>query len=122
MNINLPIAALLALSTACLAERPMAWPDLPTKGFITGRPATNADVKSGNAVFSMDGKSLGALAITVPQYAILTDEQGVKHPVVVVQAERAPGGMKIVGLLGSDGSHTAATLPELQLLGTEKPH
>lgn len=69
----------------------------------------------------MDGKSEGALDIAVPQYALWSDEQGQKHPVVLVQAEQAPGGMKIVGLLKSDGSYAAATLPELELLGTEKP-
>ena len=99
----------------------MAWPDLPTKGFLSGRPATNADVEAGNAVFSMDGKSEGAVEIAVPQYALWVDDQGQRHPVIVVQAEKAPGGMNIVGLLNRDGSYTAATLPELELLGTEKP-
>jgi len=69
----------------------------------------------------MDGKSEGALDIGVPQYAIWTDEQGQKHPVVVVQAEQAPGGLEIVGLLNSDGSYTAATLSEIDLLGAERP-
>ena len=99
----------------------MAWPELPTAGFLSGRSANNADVEAGQAVFSMDGKSHGPLKIAVPQYAIWTDEHGTAHPVVVVQAEEAPGGLQIVGLLKSDGSYAAATMPELQLLGTEKP-
>ena len=115
-------AAFVALSTGCLAESKMAWPELPTAGFLTGRSATVTDVDAGKAVFSMDGKSQGPLKIAIPQYAIWTDEYGTSHPVVVVQAEEAPGGMQIVGLLKPDGSHAAATMPELQLLGTQKPH
>jgi len=78
-------------------------------------------MEAGAAVFSMDGKSEGAVDIAIPQYALWADDHGQKHPVIVVQAEKAPGGMTIVGLLNADGSFTAATLPELELLGTEKP-
>ena len=99
----------------------MVWPVLPNVGFLSGRSATNTDVEAGQAVFSMDGKSRGPLAIAIPQYAIWTDEHSTMHPVIVVQAEEAPGGMQIVGLLRPDGSHAAATMPELKLLGTEKP-
>ena len=99
----------------------MNWPELPSSGFLSGRSATKADVESGQAVFSMDGKGEGPLQIAIPQYALWTDEQGTAHPVIVVQAEQAPGGMQIVGLLNPDGSHAAATLAELRLLGAEKP-
>jgi hypothetical protein len=99
----------------------MDWPQLPSSGFLSGRAATNADVEAGQAVFSMDGKSEGALPIAIPQYALWTDESGSEHPVVVVQAESAPGGLQIVGLLHRDGSYAAATMAELKLLGTEKP-
>ena len=74
----------------------MDWPQLPSSGFLSGRAATNADVEGGQAVFSMDGKSEGALPIAIPQYALWTDESGAAHPVVVVQAEKAPGGLEIV--------------------------
>ena len=99
----------------------MDWPQLPSSGFLSGRAATNADVESGQAIFSMDGKSEGALPIAIPQYALWTDENGAEHPVIVVQAEKAPGGLEIVGLLHRDGSHAAATMADLRLLGTEKP-
>jgi hypothetical protein len=112
--------ALAALSSACTAETNMDWPQLPSSGFLSGRAATNADVEAGQAVFSMDGKSEGALPIAIPQYALWTDESGAAHPVVVVQAEKAPGGLEIVGLLHRDGSHAAATMAELGLLGTAK--
>jgi hypothetical protein len=99
----------------------MKWPALPSGGFLTGRAAEPHDVENGDAVFSMDGKSAGHIDIEIPQYALWTDENGQKHPVVVVQAERAPTGLEIVGLLMPDGSHAAATMPELKLLGTRKP-
>ena len=28
------------------------WPELPTSGFVSGRPATNDDVEKGNAISS----------------------------------------------------------------------
>ena len=115
------LIAMLAFSSACNAEEPMTWPELPTSGFLSGRTATNADVEAGDAVFSMDGKSLGSLGIEIPQYAIWADENGEERPVIVLQAERAPGGMEIVGLRAADGSNMAATLPEIRLLGTKKP-
>ena len=115
------LIATLAFSTVCNAEEPMTWPELPSSGFVSGRTATKADVETGDAVFSMDGKSLGPSDVEVPQYAIWTDESGTEHAVIVVQAERAPGGMEIVGLRAADGSNMAATLPEIRLLGTKRP-
>ena len=97
------------------------WPQLPENGFISGKAADDMDVKTGHAVFSMDGKSSGPIDIVIPQYALWTDENEVERPVIVVQAERAPTGMEIVGLLMSDGTYTVGTMPELQLLGTEEP-
>ncbi len=70
----------------------------------------------------MDGKSLGAIPITIPQYVWWSDEDGTKHPMILVQAERAPDGIEIVGLRDFDGQETVATLPELELLGTKKPN
>ena len=99
----------------------MDWPELPTTGFITGRTATIDDVKAGQAAFSAQGGNEGTLQIVIPQYAIWIDESGTGYPVVVIQAERGPNGLQIVGLLNSDGSHSLATLAELELLGTEKP-
>ena len=113
--------ALAALSSASTAETNMDGPQLPSAGYLSGRAATNADVEAGQAVFSMDGKSEGALPIAIPQYALWTDENGAEHPVVVVQAEKAPGGLEIVGLLRQDGSYAAATMAELKLLGAAKP-
>ena len=98
------------------------WPDLPTTGFTKDRAATIEDAKNGNAVFSMDGKSNGAIHVTIPQYVLWTDEQGEKHPMILVQAEKAPNGMEIVGLRNFEGKETVATMPEITLLGTKKPN
>ena len=43
------------------------WPELPTSGFVAGRAATQADVASGNAIFSTDGVS-SASDLKAPQY------------------------------------------------------
>ena len=113
-------AGVLLLSTAAIAEDNMIWPELPASGFIEGRVATKADVESGQAIFSMDGQSVGSVKIEIPQYAMWKDDQGEEHPVIVVQAEKAPNGMQIVGFKTLGGQDMAATLPELRLLGSNK--
>ena len=116
---GLPILLGLATSPAQGGEK-MIWPDLPKTAFTAGRVASVEDAKQGNAVFSMDGKSGGALPLSIPQYAWWTDETGAKHPMVLVQAELAPDGTKVVGLRDFAGQETVATLAEIQLLGTKK--
>jgi hypothetical protein len=126
MNISklfVRLAAALGLAASpALAGDKVNWPDLPTSGFMTGRPATVEDAKQGNAVFSMDGKRSGVLPVVIPQYVWWSDEQGKKHPMILVQAEQALDGTKIVGLRDFAGSETVATMPELELLGTKKPN
>lgn len=99
-----------------------SWPPLPDKGFVVGRPATLEDIKAGNAVFvaSEDGRSIGKpLDIIIPQYAYLKSE-GLKIPVILVQAEEAKG-MKMVGARDFSGQAHVANLQEFQLLGLT-PH
>jgi hypothetical protein len=115
----------LGLSTASVAcadsIETVVWPDLPTTGFISGRPASKEDIAAGNAAFSLSGQSDGALPIKIPQYVLWSDETGKQHPMILVQAERAPDGTEIVGLRDFNGAETVGTLPEIKLLGTEKP-
>jgi hypothetical protein len=121
---NIPkcfVAGFILLSIAGNTENEMTWPDLPESGFIAGRAATKDDVASGQAVFSMDGQSLGPVDIDIPQYAMWTDENGVEHPVIVTQAERAPNDMQIIGFKTLGGRYTAAMMPEVRLLGSKKP-
>jgi hypothetical protein len=105
-----------------MAGQDMRWPDLPSKGYLAGRPASLGDAKAGNAVFSMDGGSKGALPVAIPQYVLWKDEQGTSHPMILVQAERAPDGSDILGLRDLVGGEMVVTMPEVTLLGTEKPN
>ena len=115
------VAVLFGISAVPSAFERTAWPDLPKRGYIVGRVATVEDAKRGDAVFSTNGADGDAVQVVIPQYAIWTDEHGAKHPMILVQAKRAPDGMEMAGLRGLDGSETVATMPEVKLLGTKKP-
>jgi hypothetical protein len=96
------------------------WPPLPSKGFITARPAQKSDVSNGDAVFvaAVGDLVIGKpLPISIPQYALL---HGKHERVIVVQAEEA-NGMKLFGVRGLDGKETVATETDLELLGTQIP-
>jgi hypothetical protein len=110
------------IASAAAASNEVEWPELPTSGFVSGRPATRDDIAKGNATFTLDGKSSGALSIKIPQYALWKDENGRDHAVILVQAELAPDGLEIVGLRNFDGTEIVATMPEITLLGTKKPN
>nr|WP_282445829.1 hypothetical protein [Pseudomonas sp. EYE_354] len=108
-----------------LAEADVIWPDLPTTCFVSGRPATSADVDTGCAAFliNVKGKAAGTpIKVDVPQYALHVDEAtGKETPVIIIQAEEN-GEIKAVGYkeLGTD-QLGAALLREVRLLGTKKP-
>jgi hypothetical protein len=98
------------------------WPALPTRGFVTGRAATQQDMADGDAVFvaEVGGQIVGEpLDITVPQYAIHIDhEAGVGKRVIVLQAERA-GGIEMIGYVELEtDAYGVATAAEFELLGT----
>jgi hypothetical protein len=122
MQLFARIAMLLGVSSSAASADTIQWPNLPTSGFIAGRPATIDDAKQGNAVFSMNGGSTGPVSIEIPQYAYWNDEKGMKHPMIVVQAEKAPDGSEIIGLRDFQGHEMVATMPEVTLLGTKKPN
>ena len=100
------------------------WPELPKKGFVSGRPATPDDIDTGNAVFVLEaaGKVIGKpLDITIPQYAYHVDKKtGKRTPGIIIQAEQAQGN-KIVGMRTLSGTEIAGLLREYELLGTEQP-
>lgn len=100
------------------------WPPLPRTGFIKGRPATRADVESGDAVFflsSAGGRPVASAApVAVPQYAYLVDGQGARRPVVMIQAE-ASGGCTLFGAEDAEGNRYVATEAEIELLGLSRP-
>jgi hypothetical protein len=111
--------ALLAVVGASVSGADVAWPVLPTSGFITGRVATEADIKRGDAVFltESDGKPDGEPAsIRIPQYAYLIEGDSKRRPVVVVQAQTNERGT-ILGMRDANGKEYVATREEVVLLG-----
>src|SRR5579864_1319065 len=116
------IALLLALFTigGTSVGASSEWPPLPTKGFITGRPAQKQDVAKGDAVFvaAIKDTVIGKpLSIPIPQYARLIQAG---TPVVIVQAEEA-NGIELFGGRGLDGQEAVVTEKDLELLGTKTP-
>jgi hypothetical protein len=110
------LAALFAVGgTAAAAD----WPSLPTKGFITGRPAEQSDVMNGDAIFVAAVKNVvigKPIPIQIPQYALRRDTH---ERVFVVQAEDA-NGIKLVGVRSIDGKEAVVKDTDLDLLGTQK--
>lgn len=104
---------------------PHAWPDLPERAFVRGRPATESDVNAGHAAFVLQPQGSDvprALRIAIPQYAYHRDaETGVRTPGIVIQAEQAAG-TRIVGMRKLDGGELMAGLvEEFEFLGTNRP-
>ena len=87
------------------------WRDVP---YITGRPATEADVRAGVAVFYVQGDSEAA-AMSLPCCAIQYHEDGSEEPVVVIQAEIAPYGVNL-GVRPLSGGNGICTTEEVRLL------
>jgi hypothetical protein len=99
------------------------WPELPSNKFVAGRAATEADVKRGHAIFLayLGGVPSGRPApIAIPQYGYLLGEDGLRTPVVVVQAEIAPQAT-LIGVRDAQGKEYVVTEPEVILLGTSRP-
>ena len=83
---------------------------------VTGRPATEADVKAGSAVFFVQGDS-AVSPMDLPCCAIQSLEDGSEEPVIVIQAELAPHGT-IYGVRPLNGGNGICTATELRLLPT----
>ena len=97
-----------------------SWPKLPASGFIKGRPATEQDVREGNAIFylKVHGAEPGiAVQVPIPQFAYWTNETGEKIPVVVIQAEESDGDI-LYGFRDAEGTDHIGTRSDLELIGT----
>ncbi len=81
---------------------------------IAGRPATEADVAAGSAVFYVPGGSAPA-PMSLPCCAIQVLEDGSELPVVIVQAELAPHGT-ILGVRPLSGGNGICMSTEVRLL------
>ncbi|MEH6420082.1 hypothetical protein [Pseudomonas sp. CGJS7] len=115
-------AALFLMALTGEIRAQTSWPPLPASGFITGRAATQADVRSGQAAFALAQGPVPVstpLPLKIPQYAYLDDE-GKRVPVILIQAEQARD-MQVVGLLMADGTTMLAFRNQLVLLGTRPP-
>jgi len=110
---------------AAIAQDVVVWPKLKDAKYVSGRPATDNDVKEERAVFVLksDGIPIGQpLNILLPQHAFHIDTK-TKHrvPCVLIQAEEAQG-FKFAGCrVISDGSWLVGALDEFELRGSRVP-
>jgi hypothetical protein len=119
MKANLLIF-LTALSTAVFAG-PLL-PDLSRVKAFQGRPATQADVDAGIAIFRLieNGKIIGQpVPIELPQYALYT-AHGTEEPVILVQVERA-GNDVYYGAVNVFGKPVLSLGSHIVLMGNKNP-
>jgi hypothetical protein len=108
-----------------MAEDFVNWPKLEDIKVVSGRAATETDVKEGHAVFVLKSGSIpigNPLSIALPQYAIHIDnETKARTPCILIQAEEANGhnlgGCRLV----SDSSFLAGFINEFELHGNKTP-
>lgn len=109
----------LLFSMVSVAEE-MIFPPLPTKGFVSGRIATQADVEKGDAAFaSLPEQHIvrHVMPLPVPQYAIFRG--GEKSRVVfVIQIEKVNGKVTIGARYPEGGEALIGTTKHFSLLGT----
>jgi len=90
---ELILVALTSLTIGCgkdmTVEPTAGWPDLELIAHVSGRVATTKDMDSGAAAFVIPVDSI-PIDMVIPQYAYHIDEEdGLKYPCVVIQAEIA---------------------------------
>jgi hypothetical protein len=91
------------------------WRDIPC---VSGRLATEQDVKEGKAAFYLGGNrsELKPIKISLPACAIQHDAKSNKDiPVILIQAEETPK-IKVIGIRFLSGGNGVCTLEELQIL------
>ena len=106
-----------------MASEPTLWGPVELKQWcetpcISGRLATEDDVKSGRAVFYVGNASeIGAHSadIDLPRCAIVTDDDGTKIPVVVIQSEKAED-KHYIGYRPIHGGNGICLIHEVELL------
>jgi hypothetical protein len=81
---------------------------------VAGRPATDADVDAGRAMFAVGGEPVD---LDVPSCAIVREDGvGEPTPVIVIQAERIEDGTVAIGFRLIDGGSGIATLDDVEFL------
>ena len=100
-------------------------PSLDQVKCVSGRAATLEDIKSGAAAFVQQKGGIGVgtpYKITIPQYAIHTDENGKQAPGIIVQAEHSADlDRDMFGMLTADGTHSVDFRESFTLLGEKRP-
>jgi hypothetical protein len=83
---------------------------------VSGRIASETDVKEGRAAFYIEGErsTLKPIALSLPACAILREEKKVT-PVILIQAEQTPKS-KTIGFRFLGGGNGVCTLEELEIL------
>jgi hypothetical protein len=87
------------------------WRSVPC---TVGRPACEADVVAGSAVFYVQGASAAA-SMSLPSCAIQSLEDGSEQPVVIIQAELAKDTI-VLGVRPLSGGNGICTSAEVRLL------
>jgi hypothetical protein len=87
------------------------WENTP---FIRGRAASESDVKSGNAVFYINGVST-PIEFDLPCCAMQLLDDGTEQPVIIIQAENTEDGI-ILGVRPVSGGNGICTVEEVRLV------
>lgn len=103
----------------------MNWPELSSVKSISGRVATQQDVDSGKAVFTLhaDGRDRAKpVNISIPQYGMhISHSFGEISHVIIIQAEEANGKQVLGALKFNSNDIITDFLEEFLLLGTVRP-
>lgn len=87
------------------------WRSTPS---VSGRPATDADVNAGRAVFAVGGEPVD---VDIPSPAIVREDGiGEETPVIVIQAELLEDGAIAVGYRLLDGGAGIAPMDDVEFL------
>jgi len=118
--------ALLLSAIVLAANDSQVWPPLSEFDAVSGRAATDADVRDGRAVFllqAQNGVSTGKpLRIEIPQYAFHVDEETRESTaVVIIQAEELADQRIVGAIVVGSGQALVGLLQEFRLLGTVAP-
>ena len=87
------------------------WRETPS---LSGRPATESDIKNGIAVFAIPSGS-SACDVKLPLCAVHIDQaSGHRTPCIAIQVEEAPNGV-FVGVRYLEGGNGIGTIEEFEL-------
>jgi hypothetical protein len=114
-------ATAVELSGAGGAAAPNGWPGLPSRGFISGRPAHATDIQNGDAVFvaAVHGAVIGK---PLPIESLNTPFCETPGNASSSFRQKTRMELKIFGVRGIDGKSAVVTDGDLELLGTQMPN